>query len=54
MAKAMGGWAEKIEDPEDIYDAFVRAKHATENGEAALLEFITSEEQEFSFHRALT
>ena len=49
MAKAMGGWSEKVSDPSDIKNAFRRAKEATENGNAALLEFITSEEQDFSY-----
>lgn len=51
MARAMGGWAEKVEDPSDVGGAILRAKAATENGEAALLEFITSEEGEFSHRR---
>jgi acetolactate synthase-1/2/3 large subunit len=51
MARAMGGWAEKVEDPSDVGAAILRAKAATENGEAALLEFITSEEGEFSYRR---
>ena len=54
MARAMGGWSEKISNPEDIGNAFLRAKSATENGQAALLEFITSEEQEFSYRGLLT
>ena len=53
MAKAMGGWAEKISDPDSIRNAFTRAKAATENGQAALLEFVTSEEQDFSFRGSL-
>ena len=51
LARAMGGWAEKVEDPSDVGAAILRAKAATENGEAALLEFITSEEGEFSHRR---
>ena len=51
MAMAMGGWAERVEDPADAGAAILRAKEATENGEAALLEFITSEEAEFSHRR---
>ncbi len=51
LARAMGGWAEKIEDPSDVGSAILRAKAATENGQAALLEFITSEEGEFSHRR---
>ena len=51
LARAMGGWAEKVEDPSDVAAAILRAKSATEDGEAALLEFITSEEGEFSHRR---
>jgi acetolactate synthase-1/2/3 large subunit len=54
LAKAMDGWAEKVTNPEDIQNAFIRAKTATENGQAALLEFITSEEQDFSNRRAFS
>ena len=32
-------------DPNDVSAAFLRAKQATEDGRAALLEFITNEEQ---------
>lgn len=52
MARAMGGWAERIEDPDQVAPAILRAKRATEDGKAALLEFITSEETEFSYRRA--
>ncbi|MBI4198313.1 MAG: thiamine pyrophosphate-requiring protein [Chloroflexi bacterium] len=51
MARAMGGWAERVEEPGQVGPAILRAKRATEEGRAALLEFITSQEQEFS-HRA--
>jgi acetolactate synthase-1/2/3 large subunit len=48
MGRAMGGWSERVERPEDIAGAFARARKATENGQAALLEFITSQETRFS------
>jgi acetolactate synthase-1/2/3 large subunit len=48
LGKALGGYAEKIERPEEIAGAIQRAKHATEEGHAALLEFITSEETAYS------
>lgn len=51
MARAMGGYAERIEDPEEVGTAFRRAKRATEEGRAALLEFITNEEIAFSNFR---
>ena len=53
MAKSMGGWAERVTNPSEIIPSIIRAKKATENGEAALLEFITSEEQEASYKRAI-
>ena len=51
LGRAMGGWAERIEDPADVGPAILRARAATEDGQAALLEFITSEEGEFSHRR---
>ncbi len=51
LGRAMGGWAERVEDPSDVGAAILRAKAATENGEAALLEFITSAEGDFSHRR---
>ena len=51
MALAMGGWAERVEDPADVGPAILRAKKATEEGQASLLEFITSEETAFSYRR---
>jgi acetolactate synthase-1/2/3 large subunit len=48
LGKALGGYAEKIERPEEIAGAIQRAKHATEEGRPALLEFITSEETAYS------
>src|SRR5262247_3097913 len=51
--RAKGGWAERVERPEDIAGAFARARKATEAGQAALLEFITSQETRFSHRGAL-
>ena len=53
MARAMGGYAERVEDPAEIAPAIRRARNATEEGLAALLEFITSEERAFSHRKAL-
>ena len=53
MARAMGGYAERVEDPAEIAPAIRRARKATEEGLAALLEFITSEERAFSHRKAL-
>ena len=45
MGRAMGGYAERVENPADIAPAIQRARRATEeDGCPALLEFITSEE----------
>ena len=52
MAKAMGGYAERVEHPADILPAIQRARKATEDGQAALLEFITCEETASSHRRA--
>ncbi len=50
IARDLGGWSERVEEPGQIADALKRAKQKTEEGKAALLEFITSEEVTFS-HR---
>ena len=52
MARAMGGWAERVEDPGDVAPAILRAKKATEEGRAALLEFLTSAETSYSHREA--
>jgi len=51
IARALGGWAERIEDPDEVGPAIRRARQATEAGKAALLEFITSEELAISHLR---
>ena len=53
MARAMGGYAERVEQPSEIDPAIQRARRATEDGRAALLEIITSEETASSLRRAL-
>jgi thiamine pyrophosphate-dependent acetolactate synthase large subunit-like protein len=53
LARAMGGWSERVDDPAQIGEAFKRARRATEDGRAALLEFITSAETRFSMRRQL-
>jgi len=52
LGRALGGWSERVERPEDIAGAFARARKVTEGGQAALLEFITSQETRFS-HRGV-
>jgi thiamine pyrophosphate-dependent acetolactate synthase large subunit-like protein len=44
MAKAMGGYAERIEAASDVRAALARGIEKTQQGEAVLLEFITREE----------
>src|SRR5262245_21868987 len=51
LARALGGYAERIEQPAEITPAIQRARRATEEGRAALLEFITSEEHTYSRKR---
>ena len=52
MARAMGGYAERIEDPNEVSSAFTRARRVTEQeGRAVLLEFITSVETEAANRR---
>ena len=51
MARAMGGYAERVEDPAEIGPAIDRARKATEDGKAALLEFITCQETAASHRR---
>ncbi len=48
MAKAFGGYGERIYDPNDIVAALKRGIEATEQGQAALLEFITCKETDMS------
>ena len=48
MAKAFGGYGERIEDPNDIVAALERGIAKTEEGVPALLEFITDKEISYS------
>jgi acetolactate synthase-1/2/3 large subunit len=48
MARAFGGYGERIEKPEDIVPAIRRGIAATKAGQPALLEFITSKETQVS------
>ncbi|MBI2290096.1 MAG: thiamine pyrophosphate-requiring protein [Betaproteobacteria bacterium] len=52
MAKAMGGWSERVSDPAQIKDAIQRARKVTDSGRAALLEFVTAQENTVSHLRA--
>ena len=53
LGRAMGGQAERVTKPADIMPALQRARKANQDGQAVLLEFITSEEIAFSHRRAL-
>jgi acetolactate synthase-1/2/3 large subunit len=44
MAKSMGGYGERVESPAEVAPAIQRARRANEDGQAALLEFITCQE----------
>ncbi len=48
MAKAFGGYGERVTDPAEIRAAIQRGIEATESGQPALLEFITDKEIEIS------
>ena len=48
MAKAMGGYAERVEHPAEVRPAIDRARRATEEGRPALVEVITSAETAIS------
>ncbi|MSO76190.1 MAG: thiamine pyrophosphate-requiring protein [Alphaproteobacteria bacterium] len=50
LARELGGWSERVEDPADVANAILRARRQTEEGRACLLEFVTSAETVFS-HR---
>ena len=53
VGRALGGYVEKIEKPDEVASAIQRARRATEEGKAALLEFVTSEETASSRGRPL-
>jgi acetolactate synthase I/II/III large subunit len=48
IAKSLGGWSERIEEPGQIVSALQRARKVTDDGKAALLEFVTSKEINYS------
>ena len=48
LGKSLGGWSERVEEPGQIVPALQRARKVTEDGKAALLEFITSREHNYS------
>jgi thiamine pyrophosphate-dependent acetolactate synthase large subunit-like protein len=48
IAKALGGWSERVTEPGEIKNAIARARKATDSGRTALLEFVTAEEHTVS------
>jgi acetolactate synthase-1/2/3 large subunit len=48
LARSLGGWSERVEEPSQIAGALQRARKVTEDGKAALLEFVTSKEIAYS------
>ena len=48
MARAFGGYGERVTEPGEIRAAMQRGIEATESGQPALLEFITDKEIEIS------
>jgi acetolactate synthase-1/2/3 large subunit len=52
LGRAMGGHAERVDKPAEIIPALERARKMNDDGRAVLLEFITSEEIDFSHRRA--
>jgi acetolactate synthase I/II/III large subunit len=51
LARDLGGWSERVEDPSQIGPSIERARRQNDDGRAALLEFVTSQEQGFSHRR---
>ncbi|MGE0260612.1 MAG: thiamine pyrophosphate-requiring protein [Alphaproteobacteria bacterium] len=51
LATDLGGWGERVTDPGEVAGAIQRARRINDSGRAALLEFITSAETEFSHRR---
>jgi acetolactate synthase-1/2/3 large subunit len=48
LARSLGGWSERVEQPNEIAAALKRGRKVTEEGRPALLEFITSREINYS------
>jgi len=51
IARDLGGWSERVDNPAEVGNAILRARKENENGRAVLLEFITSAETAFSHRR---
>lgn len=50
LAQSLGAWSERVSDPNDVANAILRARRATEDGKTCLLEVMTGAETAFS-HR---
>jgi len=50
VARELGCWTERVDNPNEVANAILRARRATEGGRTCLLEFVTSAETAFS-HR---
>ena len=48
FATAMGGYGERVTEPDEILHALVRGIRKTQEGTSVLLEFITAREKTFS------
>jgi thiamine pyrophosphate-dependent acetolactate synthase large subunit-like protein len=48
VARALGGYAERITDPAEIKAALLRAAQMTQQGRPALIEFVTAREMALS------
>jgi acetolactate synthase-1/2/3 large subunit len=48
MARAFGGYGERVTRPDEVVPAIQRGIEMTQQGVPALLEFITAKEIEFS------
>jgi acetolactate synthase-1/2/3 large subunit len=51
MARAFGGYGERVTEPGEVIPAIKRAIRQTEEGTPALLEFITGKEIDYSVYR---
>ena len=51
VAEGLGGYTERVEQPNDIIPALQRGKKAVDSGQAALIEVITREETDFSTYQ---
>ena len=50
VSKALGGWAEGVEKPEDFVPALQRAVEVTKSGQPAVIECATKEGYDFSIY----